>query len=114
MSRLVRILAWASVAWAVACASPTLPLPPPSVPSESRSDATHVTLSSVQGVEANAIVVIYNRNPAVSLQDRVSGAQADAQGTWSQTIFAGKGDQIDITQEFGNTKSPPVTIEIDQ
>ncbi|MGH7280396.1 MAG: hypothetical protein ACRELY_02645 [Polyangiaceae bacterium] len=114
MSRLVRILAWASIAWAVACASPTIPLPPPSVPSVSRTDSSHVTLSSVQGVEANAIVVLYNRNPAVSLQERVTGVQADGQGTWTQTVFATKGDEIDITQEFGNTKSPPVTVEIDQ
>lgn len=114
MTRVVRKLAWLMIAFAVACASPTLPLPPPSVPSISQTDATHVTLSSVRGVEANAIVVIYNRNPAVSLEERVSGVQADAEGTWTQTIFASDGDVVDITQEFGTTQSPPTTIQIQQ
>ncbi len=112
MTRFVRILAWASVAFAVACASPTLPLPPPSVPSISQTDATHVTLSSVRGVEANAIVVIYNRNPAVTLQERVTGVQADTDGSWTQTIVASQGDIVDITQEFGTTQSPPTTVQI--
>jgi hypothetical protein len=114
MTRFARILAWAAVAFAVACASPTLPLPPPSIPSISQTDATHVTLSSVRGVEANAIVVIYNRNPAVSLQQRVTGVEADAEGTWTQVIVASDGDIVDITQEFGTTQSPPTTIQIQQ
>ncbi|MEO7113483.1 MAG: hypothetical protein ABI183_23795 [Polyangiaceae bacterium] len=112
MTRFVRKLAWLAIAFAVACASPTLPLPPPSIPSISQTDATHVTLSSDRGVEANAIVVIYNRNPAVSLQERVTGVQADAEGTWTQTVFASNGDIVDITQEFGTTQSPPTTIQI--
>jgi hypothetical protein len=112
MTRFVRKLAWLAVAFAVACASPTLPLPPPSVPSITETDATHVTLSSVHGAEPNAVVVIYNRNPAVSLQERVTGVQADAGGSWTQTIVASNGDVVDITQEFGSTQSPATTIQI--
>ncbi len=112
MLRSRRFLAIICVAFGVACASPTLPLPPPSIPTMSQMDATHYTLSSTAGVEANALVILYNQNPAVSLQDRVSGVQADEEGNWTQTIVATKGDAIDITQEFGTTKSPPTTIEL--
>lgn len=114
MSRLVRIVAMAALAWGVACASPTLPLPPPAVPSVSRTDATHVTLSSEQGVEANSIVVIYNHNPAVTLEDRVSGVQADGNGSWTQTIVATKGDEVEITQELGSTRSTSLVFTIDE
>src|ERR1700689_3080214 len=107
-------MAWVMIAFVVACASPTLPLPPPSIPSLSRTDSTHVTLSSVGGVEANAIVVIYNRNPNVSLQERVTGVQADTNGSWTQTIVASLNDVVDITQEFGTTQSPPTTVQIQQ
>ena len=107
-----KLMAAVAIAFAIGCASPTLPLPPPSIPSISRGDSTHITLSSVRGVEANAIVVIYNRNPAVSLQERVTGVQADADGTWTQTVFASLNDVVDITQEFGTTQSPPTTVQI--
>ena len=114
MSGFVRKLAWISIAFAVACASPTLPLPPPSIPALSRTDSTHVVLSSLGGVEGNAIVVIYNRNPNVSLQQRVTGVQADASGSWTQTVVASLNDVVDITQEFGTTQSPPTTVQIQQ
>lgn len=113
MLRSRRFLAAICIALGVACASPTLPLPPPSIPSMSQVDATHYTLSSTAGVEANALVVLYNQNADVSLQERVSGVQADEHGSWTQTIVATKGDAIDITQEFGSTKSPPTTIQIE-
>ena len=111
---MARVTVAFAITCVVACASPTLPLPPPSLPSVSRTDATHVTLSSKEGVEANAIIVIYNRNPAVSLQQRVSGVQADANGSWEQTIEATVGDVVDVTQEFGTTQSPPTTVQIQQ
>ena len=109
-----KLMAAVAMAIAIGCASPTLPLPPPSIPSLSRTDSSHVVLSSVQGVEANAIVVIYNRDPNVSLQERVTGVQADANGSWTQTVVASVNDVIDITQEFGTTQSPPTTIQIQQ
>ncbi|MEO8876593.1 MAG: hypothetical protein ABI461_13465 [Polyangiaceae bacterium] len=80
----------------------------------SRTDSTHVTLSSAEGVEANAIVVIYNRNPDVSLQERVTGVQADGTGSWKQVIVATVGDVVDVTQEFGTTQSPPTTVQIQE
>ena len=113
MLRSRRFLAALCVAFGVACASPTLPLPPPSIPSSSQVDANHYALSSTAGVEANALVILYNKNPDLPLDQRVFGAQADGKGSWSQTIIATKGDAIDITQEFGSTKSPPTTIQIE-
>ncbi len=97
---------------ASACNSPTLPLPPPSTPGAEKVDDTHVKLSSEHGVEANAIVIIYNHNPNVSLSDRVEGAQADDGGSWSKVIVAKPGDVIDISQQFGTTNSSTTTFEI--
>jgi hypothetical protein len=91
----------------VGCASPTLPLPPPSV-----EQGGKVHLTSVRGAEPNAIIVIYNLNPALPLDQRVSGAQADGVGSWDADTIASTGDVLDITQEFGSTRSPPITVQI--
>lgn len=96
----------------VACIAPTLPLPPPALPTVSVHDGGIVHLSSDRGVEPNAIVVIFNRNPAVPLSKRVGGAQADAQGSWEADVLAAKGDVLDITQEAGATRSSPVTVTV--
>jgi hypothetical protein len=63
-------------------------------------------------VHANAIVVVYNKNPAVPPDQRVSGAQADADGSWDAEPWASSGDVIDVTQEVGTDKSPPVSVTI--
>src|SRR5258708_22024756 len=90
--------------------SPTLPLPPPSTPSISpSSEVGKVHLSSVRGAEPNALVIVYNRNPAVPLNQRIGGAQADGEGTWDADVVASSGDVLDITQEFGSTRSPATT-----
>lgn len=95
-----------------ACNSPTLPLPPPALPTVTDVANGTVHLSSTKGVEANAIVVLYNRNPTVPLNKRVFGSQADSEGTWEQTIFASPGDVIDVTQEFGSTRSSETSVTI--
>jgi hypothetical protein len=108
-----RLTATLVVGVAFACTSPTLPLPPPSAPDFGPStEAGKVHLSSVHGAESNAIIVIYNRNPAVALDKRVSGAQADPSGSWDADVLATSGDYLDITQEFGSTRSPPNTIKV--
>ncbi len=97
----------------LSCASPTLPLPPPSLPSISPAGAPgEVHLTSERGAEPNAIVIVYNRNPAVPRNQRVSGSQADERGTWDCDVVATPGDYLDITQEFGSTRSPPVTVQV--
>lgn len=95
-----------------ACASPTLPLPPPSTPEIAPEANGKWKLSSKGGVEANAIVVLFNRNPSLPNADRVDGTQADAEGNWEETIVASPGDVIDLTQEFGSTRSAPTTFRI--
>ena len=115
MNRRAPLFRWTVAALALAafgCNSPTLPLPPPAAPDVSAVSPGKVHLSSVRGVEPNAIIVTYNRNPNVALGDRVYGAQADENGTWEQTITASPGDVVDLTQEFGSTRSPPTSIQI--
>jgi hypothetical protein len=94
------------------CASPTLPLPPPSTPELAPEAGGQWKLSSKRGVEGHAIVVIFNRNPNLPNADRVDGTQADADGNWEEIIKADPGDVIDVTQEFGSTRSAPTTFRI--
>jgi hypothetical protein len=96
-----------------ACASPTLPLPPPAVPTIVASTSPgKYHLSSERGAEPNAIIIVFNRNPAVPRDQRVSGAQADGGGTWDAEVIASAGDYLDISQEFGTTRSAPITVQV--
>jgi len=101
-------------ALALACASPTLPLPPPAIPSvASGSDADHVKLSAqCGGAEANAIIVIVNSNTSVPGDLSVTGSRADGCGAWDANVYAHAGDYLDVTQEFGTTRSSPVVVEV--
>ncbi|WP_394848938.1 hypothetical protein LZC95_15985 [Pendulispora brunnea] len=96
----------------VACASPTLPLPPPAIPSIAQTGEGQYRLRSEHGVEPNAIVVIINHNSTLSGDDRVDGTEADAQGTWEAVIPAHAGDFLDVKQEFGTMSSPLTTFQI--
>ena len=102
------------LAAAIACAAPTLPLPPPAIPAISTAGlpAGKVKLSSMQGAEPNALVVTYNRNPGLPLDQRVGGAQADGSGSWDAVISASTGDVVDVTEEIGTTRSPPTSVVI--
>jgi hypothetical protein len=98
---------------AAGCASPTLPLPPPAIPTvETSAIVGHVHLSSTRGAEPNAIIVIVNPNPALAGDARAFASQADEEGTWDAEVTASKGDVLEITQEYGTTRSPSVTIQI--
>ncbi len=78
-----------------ACTAPTLPLPPPTQPDVSAAaEAGKVHLSSKGGVQPNAIVVVFNRNPDVARDRRVGGAQADAEGSWEADVWASPGDYL--------------------
>jgi hypothetical protein len=95
------------------CNSPTLPLPPPALPSvEATADPLKVRLASTRGAEPNAILVIINTNPAVTGDKNVGGATADADGSWFTEVYASNGDTLQISQEFGTTKSSPVTFVV--
>jgi hypothetical protein len=97
---------------AAGCESPTLPLPPPALPTVAFGpDANHVRLSSTcGGVEAYALVVIVNENPAVPGDQAVGGSIANACGAWDATVYAHKGDLLDVTQEQGTNASTPVRV----
>lgn len=98
---------------ALACAAPTLPLPPPSLPSvESSTEPNRYHLRAVRGAEASAIVVLVNRNPSVPGPERAAATVADNEGTWEVDVWANPGDTLDITQEFGSTRSPPVVLTL--
>jgi len=117
MARILRRAARSGAAIAVlavmGCVAPTLPLPPPSLPTVAATPTPGlVRLSSSRGVDPHAIVVVYNRNPAVPLGRRVGGAQADGEGSWDAEVYATRGDELDVTQEVGATRSAAVTVRV--
>jgi hypothetical protein len=96
-----------------ACESPTLPLPPPAVPEvQASAIAGHKHLVSKNGTEPNAIVVIIN--PSLPIDQRIFGAQADNNGSWDADVVATKGDVLQITAEWGTTRSAPIEVQIQQ
>jgi hypothetical protein len=110
MRRLLPLLLLAPVA----CDSPTLPLPPPEAPTlEAGSDINHIKLvAGCGGAEPNAVIVIVNLNPVVPGDMAVSGALANNCGAWDAMVYAHSGDTIDITQEFGETRSLPEAVQV--
>lgn len=107
-------LAVALLLVAVACTSPTLPLPPPAAPliSSDSSQPDHFKLSSVEGAEPNALIIIVNRRESLPRSMRVSGTIADERGSWDATVIAAAGDVLDISQEVGSTHSPGTTVTV--
>jgi hypothetical protein len=76
-------------------------------------DADHIKLSaSCGGAEDNAILVVVNMNPAVPNDLAVSGARADACGAWDATVYAHRGDVLELTQEYGTAGSPPTILQV--
>jgi hypothetical protein len=116
MASLRPIRAWLSalaVAGAVACTSPTLPLPPPTPPSVTTgSQPDFVHLSSQNGAEPNALIIIVNRNTDLPRHQRVTGTIADENGSWDVDVRAKTNDVLDISQESGSTRSPVTTITV--
>ncbi len=98
----------------VACASPTLPLPPPEDPTVGPGpDADHVKLAvPCGGADPSALIVIVNQNPTVPGDEAVTGAIVSACGSWDATAYAHSGDYLDITQEIGTERSQPLVIQV--
>ena len=101
-------------AFAIACASPTLPLPPPMAPTVAPgTDADHVHLASpCGGVEGDAIVIVVNNSPAVPGDEAVSGALASDCGAWDANVFAHSGDVLRISQVVGTDGSQVITFQV--
>jgi hypothetical protein len=116
---MVRRARFAALGWsalcilATSCASPTLPLPPPEEPVFSPSTlAGHIHLHSSGGAEPNAVIVIVNEDTAVPLEDRVTGSEADATGSWDADVLATSGDVLDISEEYGEAKSAATQVMV--
>ena len=110
MRRLVLALC-ASIA--LACTSPTLPLPPPVAPSiTTGAEPNTFRLSSENGSQPNALIIVVNRNESLSREDRVSGTIADENGTWALTIKGSVGDFVDIAQESNSSRSASTTVQL--
>lgn len=108
---MARWLAAIVTALVLGCTSPTLPLPPPSAPFVSAgTEPSTFKLSSIEGAEPNALIVIVNRNEALPSNKRVTGTIADAKGSWDTTVFAAVGDVLDVSQESGTNRSAPTTV----
>jgi hypothetical protein len=105
--------AFAALAF-VACESPTLPLPPPALPTVGTGpDADHVRLvATCGGAEPGALMVVVNENLNVPGDKAVSGSIADGCGAWDALAYAHKGDVLDVTQELGTNASTPVRVLI--
>ncbi len=98
----------------VGCESPTLPLPPPSLPTIAPGpDADHVALSAAcGGAEPDAVIVIINTNPSVPPDKAVGGSIANGCGAWDATVYAHVGDYLQITQETGIVQSTPIDVQV--
>lgn len=95
------------------CLSPSLPLPPPVAPQVSAStdnnpDKVHLLGA---GVEAGAIIVVYNQSEP-DLSKRVGGAEADGTGRWQCDVWAHKGDRLTITQQLSRYTSPSIDFVV--
>jgi hypothetical protein len=106
----------AAIASAVACASPTLPLPPPEAPTMSRGpDADHIALTASCGSAAqSAIINIVNTNPAIPGDLSVTASTANACGGWdAPSVLAHNGDVLNITQQFAGEVSDATSVAVD-
>ena len=95
------------------CLSPTLPLPPPEMPSASSgSTPGMVHLTSTKGAESNALIIIINTNTTLPNDQRVGGTFADNVGSWDANVYAVNGDTLHISQKFGNDESPYIAFTV--
>lgn len=93
---------------AMACESPTLPLPPPEAPIQSPGvDADHIKLAaSCGGAEDGANIFIINQTVETTAPDEaVGGSIANGCGAWDATVLAHTGDVLAISQESGGQAS---------
>jgi hypothetical protein len=88
----------------LACASPTLPLPPPQAPDQLMTDADHVLLTSgCGGVEPSAFVTVLNTSLPASGEPLGVVLEATTCGSWSAKLYAHPTDVLDITQQVGQS-----------
>ncbi len=99
---------------AVGCLSPTLPLPPPEVPTQQMVDSTHVSLTSgCGGVQNKATVLVHNTTESAPGSTKIGDLfQATSCGSWSGTVFARAGDVLQLTQSTDTQDGLPLTVHV--
>jgi len=90
-----------------ACASPTLPLPPPEAPTQVTVDAEHIKLTAgCGGAEGGAYIIIVNQTAQLVTPSEAGVVSlASDCGSWDATLFAHTGDTLAISQESGTQVS---------
>ena len=101
-----------TVAASVACASPTLPLPPPDVPYMTAGAAPGTVHLAGSNAESGAEVIVRNMNPAVPTNRQIGGAVVSPDGTWDAEVYASNGDVLTLTQQVGSMVSSPLVITV--
>ncbi|MGH7438048.1 MAG: hypothetical protein ACRENE_20390 [Polyangiaceae bacterium] len=98
----------------VGCLSPTLPLPPPAVPTQQMLSSTQVRLTSdCGGVQNDAQVLVRNVTEAVPGSSQIGDLyQATACGSWSATVFAKTNDIVVISQQTDTNEGLPLTVRV--
>ena len=89
---------------ALGCTSPTLPLPPPAAPSETRTDPTTITLNGANAVP-EALIVVRNPNTQFTGTEVDEATTVAHDGTWTVTIQAVKDDELTILEFAGDEDS---------
>jgi hypothetical protein len=93
---------------AVACESPTLPLPPPEAPTQTPGvDADHIKLTAgCGGAQAGADIIILNQTLEITTPDEAGVVSlANGCGAWDASVLAHTGDVLAISQESGTDAS---------
>ena len=95
---------------ALGCTSPTLPLPPPSSPTESAGTQPGTVVLSGDGAIPGAFIIVRNLDPAANPEGVLTTVGQD--GKWSVIVFAVKGDGVQIWQETGGDSSSSIDFTI--
>lgn len=110
VAALARVVAAAGL---FACTTPTLPLPPPALPTVSVGETPNTfVLRSDKGALPNALIIVVSRNEALPRSDRVAGTLADGEGSWQLVVHGFANDLVDVSQESDTTRSPSTTVQL--
>lgn len=96
----------------LACASPTLPLPPPEAPTMTNGSTPGMVhlIGAPGSAEAGAQIVVVNDFAGPVDKGTVSEVIAD--GSWQADVVAKNGDVLTITQVFGSSASTSIKVTV--
>lgn len=95
-----------------ACASPTLPLPPPSIPTIGPGPMSGQVHLSAQcgGSQAGATVLVINDGNPIGKRDAVT--VSDNCGAWALDVYASSHDVLQVQQIVGAEISDAVSVQV--